>query len=465
MDISPQGTAEYPCKVYDYIYTGKNNDIIDFDIHFEMLYFNAITAYRDSLKETYTMATDTAENAKSKNPENYTGSDQDPNAVMPNVTKPVVMISKNTTSSGTVTAREVAISDLEESLMTLSQADMMNVKLKIIGDPHFIKQDDVFYSPRGPSNANTKKSIHDSSAQSKTAKDPRLTPNNSIITDNGQVYVHIQFRTPIDIDESTGLMRYDSKYKLSVFSGLYMILRIDSQFSNGQFIQTLDLVRLANQIKFDYVQNKAKAKSVERKEDANAAATAPAADSVTAPNTTTGTGATDPAGSNQSGQEQKANVATTPTDTASSTADNKLKEVDKTANTAPISDSTKPQAVVTPPDAAKLAQLREKERDLKNDISIFADTTGYTTQSVNFMRKSATAFDSETAKNRQAIIDATASFGADAPIIKDFERTIARNEKTKAERNKEADKIQAQLDRARAELASVQSQLSTLTGK
>lgn len=342
MDVSPQGTAEYPCKVYDYIYTGKNDDVIDFDIHFEMLYFNAITAYRDSLKQTYTMATDTAENAKSKNPENYTGSAQDPNAVMPNVIKPVVMISKNTTSSGTVTAREVAISDLEESLMTLSQADMLNVKLKIIGDPHFIKQDDVFYSPRGPSNANTKKSIHDSSAESKTAKDPRLTPNNSIITDNGQVYVHIQFRTPIDIDESTGLMRYDSKYKLSVFSGLYMILRIDSQFSNGQFIQTLDLVRLPNQIKFDYVDKKSKAKSVERNEGTSAAASAPAADSVTASNTTTGTGATDPAGSNQTGQQQTANSNAQ----AAPAIDQGLAQVNNTTQATPINASTEPQAVI-----------------------------------------------------------------------------------------------------------------------
>jgi hypothetical protein len=247
-----------------------------------------------------------------------------------------------------------------------------------------------------------------------------------------------------------------------VFSGVYQIVTIRSEFSKGRFIQELSLARLPRQDEDTF--NKANKNVSAERNSENEQSSLPAA--VEAPDTTTektpGSG-TDTGDAQTTGQEQTANntneEVVPPPDQA------KLIETGNTANTQPITSQTAPQAAVTPPDAAKVAQLREKIRDLENDIGVLSDTTGSTTRSVNFMRNSATGFDSETAKMRQAIIDATASFGADAPIIKDFERTIASNEKAKAERNKIADGYQAQLDSARAELASVKSELNTLTGR
>ena len=74
------------------------------------------------------------------------------------------------------------------------------------------------------------------------------------------VYVNLTFRTPIDIDESTGLMRFDSpefKTNVSLFSGLYFITIITNEFRNGQFTQVLELVRLTRQGKLDHTTNKA----------------------------------------------------------------------------------------------------------------------------------------------------------------------------------------------------------------
>jgi hypothetical protein len=155
------------------------------------------------------------------------------------VVKPQVYNAKARATGGGVTAKSVAASDLEDSLMTMSAADMLNVQLKILGDPQFLKQDDCFYSPEALNSA-------------ATSGDPRLTPNGSLRTDYGEIYVLLTFRTPVDIDENTGLMNFGPKYKTSVFSGLYRVLTVNSEFQNGQFLQTLNLIRLPNQAAYDY---------------------------------------------------------------------------------------------------------------------------------------------------------------------------------------------------------------------
>lgn len=252
-DLGPQGVALHPVKEYNYIYTGKNDDVFDFDINFNALYYTQVTAYRDSLSETAPSASQSITDYQSQNAPNYTGGDPpkglEYNAVMPLVMKPVVQNSKAAATGGATSAKEVASVDLADSLMTNSQADMVNIKLKILGDPDFIKQDDIFYRP----------GLNNTGAPVAPSADPRLLPNNgSLAMDNGIVYAQVLFRTPRDIDESTGLMEFDSNYQHSLFSGMYQVLQVTSNFRGGQFTQELDLVRVVRQTAFDYVngQNK-----------------------------------------------------------------------------------------------------------------------------------------------------------------------------------------------------------------
>ena len=239
-DVAPQGKATQFVKSYNYIYTGKNDDVLDFDINFNTLYYTAQTAYRSALSSIF-KTSDTNNQSLNTNNQNtsaYRGSNQKTNSVMPMVVKPQVYNAKARATGGGVTAKAVAAADLEDSLMTMSSADMLNVQLKILGDPQFLKQDDCFYSPEALNNSNS--------------PDPRLTPNGSIRTDYSEIYVLLTFRTPVDIDENTGLMNFGPKYRTSLFSGLYRILTVSSEFQNGQFVQTLNLIRLPNQAAYDY---------------------------------------------------------------------------------------------------------------------------------------------------------------------------------------------------------------------
>jgi hypothetical protein len=163
------------------------------------------------------------------------------------VLKTQVIDARTRATGGEVTAKQVAVADLESSLLTMSGADMLHVKLKIIGDPHFIKQDDIFYPPK----------LNQQVSETKAGDDARLVANGSLTMDTGEIYAQLLFRTPVDIDETTGLMRFEEKYKISSFSGLYKILTVNTQLRNGQFIQDLDMVRLPNQSKFDYTVNQA----------------------------------------------------------------------------------------------------------------------------------------------------------------------------------------------------------------
>lgn len=261
-DVGPQGVMMYPVKNYNYIYTGKNDDVFDFDITFNAMYYTQVTAFRNS-NEINPSGDSYTENYLIQNSPDYKGGDPpksiDYNAVMPLVVKPVVQNSKAQATGGATTPREIASVDLADSLMTNSQADMLGVKLKILGDPDFIKQDDIFYRPRFPD--------EEKNLAPQPSSDPRLLPgNSSLVMDSSGLYVQLLFRTPKDLDETTGLMKFDPNYKHSVFSGLYQVQVVTSHFSNGQFTQDLDLIRMPRQSAYDYVNNNQNNKSTNRDE-------------------------------------------------------------------------------------------------------------------------------------------------------------------------------------------------------
>jgi hypothetical protein len=129
-------------------------------------------------------------------------------------------------------AKKLAGADTIRDLAGTARGDMLNVKLTVIGDPTFIKQDELFYN------------------STEMRSNRMLTANNSIIMDEGELYVLLFFKTPSDYDEYTGL-HMNSRYSWSMFSGVYGITTIESNFSRGKFTQVLNLYRLQHQPSFD----------------------------------------------------------------------------------------------------------------------------------------------------------------------------------------------------------------------
>jgi hypothetical protein len=65
--------------------------------------------------------------------------------------------------------------------------------------------------------------------------------------ESGEVYIYISFRTPADVNETTGLYDFSKLTKESPFSGLYRVTACENMFQNGSWLQELNCVRLQRQ--------------------------------------------------------------------------------------------------------------------------------------------------------------------------------------------------------------------------
>lgn len=216
-------------KQYDWMYTGRNTEVIDLQIDFDMLYYQQLTAFPNAKAEGSTggpIQKPAPTNADTPPPQ-FPLIPEPADVLQP---LPKVFVAndfRTQTLSGAAAAFGTGSGDLQRDLTSTSRGDMINIQLKIIGDPQLIKQDDLFY------------------AQNISPPTSQLTPNNSLYYDGGELYVNIIFQSPVDYDESTGLAIPNlGNYTYNLFNGIYKIITVDNIFRQGKFEQTLDLIRL-----------------------------------------------------------------------------------------------------------------------------------------------------------------------------------------------------------------------------
>lgn len=219
----PKSKITGAVKEYNYIYSGKNIDIIDMAIDFDSAYYTAKIVNRDNV-ETTSAAVGAADELSSsvdraKKPAGA-------GTITPNIHDPQ-SVDQSVAATGADTAKSSLVATTMKSLYSSARGDMLNIKVKIIGDPHFIKQDDLFINP-GDASYDIKK---------------QMINEGSLNLDGGDVYVRLNFKTPVDMDDATGLPRYNSRYANGGFTGFYKVLQVDNEFRGGQFVQTLNIVR------------------------------------------------------------------------------------------------------------------------------------------------------------------------------------------------------------------------------
>ena len=228
-------TPDKIVKQYNYMYTGKNMDILDLTIDMNTQYYVAITA------NPVNIGLNNINNGKSPKSSSDAESDKTFEPVPPNGVNPAAAVKQTGLSAKSDIIndpRSVYVSDMNTMLMAHPSADMVTVELKIIGDPQFIKQDDISYAPTGGQ-----------------GEQMQLTENNSIRTDYSEIFVRLNFMTPVDYNYNTGLTDSVPMEK-GVFSGLYKVISVSNMFNHGKFEQTLNLVRLFAQ-DFNFTSTKA----------------------------------------------------------------------------------------------------------------------------------------------------------------------------------------------------------------
>ena len=234
--------ADSIVRTYDYLYTGKNQDIIKFDVDFDTSFFTLVTTKGEQVNRL-------ANNA---------GSDNTPTDVLPaayggqsgDITNSVNekrFTGSNKASVGTAKANdpdEQVIADMKTSLYTRQRGDNLNVKLQIIGDPDFIKQDDIFVNAGSPDEY----AKFMSSRLANNSNRP-IAENGQILFDAEQVYVRVNVKNAVDIDDNIGIVNKqdllsNGRRTDGTFSGIYKVLTVQSEFNRGTFTQTLDLIRI-----------------------------------------------------------------------------------------------------------------------------------------------------------------------------------------------------------------------------
>jgi hypothetical protein len=217
-------------KEYNYIYTGKNKDILDFDIKFNTAFFTSIAGDLGQLSSDskQSVTQETVATGPNASPGVSPGN---PQAGQPGRTQ-----SGTTTDNlrgdaiGFLSPESRVAHDFNEALMN-SPVDLVAVDLKILGDPYYIAD-----SGMGNYNALQVPGILN------------ITSDGTMNYQNGEVDIEINFRTPLDYGP-TGYMDFPGGGTAPVgeFSGLYQVLFVNNSFSNGQFTQTLQTIRRQRQ--------------------------------------------------------------------------------------------------------------------------------------------------------------------------------------------------------------------------
>jgi len=240
----PKGTEEIRsivCKKYDYIYTGQNKDIINFDIAYKFRFLSRLQSDlgNDSKNQQATggdatVATATDSHTLAKLATGNTKITTDTTKVTPELHF-VKKISENTqTVNYTPSTRAVPSSQKQEIArmfhdQTINhRGDMTVVDLEIYGDPYFI-------SDSGHGNYN-----------SRFVKDAMVDNRGMISYQTTRPYIVVEFRTPTDLG-SDGIMKWPKHHRtnklVSHFSGIFYITMINHSFSKGLFKQKLSIIR------------------------------------------------------------------------------------------------------------------------------------------------------------------------------------------------------------------------------
>lgn len=237
-------------KKYSYIYSGQNSDILDFSLDFNTVFYTAVKVLAEN---TARLGASSDSSAKSTTDDPNTiaaTQDQQTQVVQPNMTHPVgTDLSAGSGLNASNNPDALIAADVMKSIYSSSRGDMINIKLKIIGDPDFIKTDDIYYNPGnvnypGPGDA--------------------TAPDGSILTDRGDIFAFVSWRTPSDLNEETGLPEF-KKFQNSAFDGVYKIIKVTCDLKGGGFEQTLDMIRF-----HDGIKNILEEEGIEQRDERNA---------------------------------------------------------------------------------------------------------------------------------------------------------------------------------------------------
>lgn len=230
---APIGYAELMktvVKEYQYIYTGQNVDILNFNIEINNLFYAGINPNAEN--EAATTANQNQRPAEKLLPGTKAGKGQAAEVQGAQTGRarpkrdPKLLAGFKGGAENKSVEQNVA-ENFQQAFISGSSADMVTVNLEILGDPYWMVDS-------GFSN-------HFSSAPSPVSQ---ITDDGSMNYESGNVYIYISFNTPADVDVLTGYYKYSAAGKQSPFGGIYRVVSCENTFADGNWKQKLKCIRM-----------------------------------------------------------------------------------------------------------------------------------------------------------------------------------------------------------------------------
>jgi len=234
-----QNFKNFVFKTYNYIFTGDNVDVMDVNINYKVAYFQSRLKdfeATDLRKNTIEDASDKATGGTSATEHNTDGN--------------LLLKSEVSNAKGEGTGKTGGTpTQLDSFLDSLTHplADMVNVRMEILGDPAWISQSQFI-----PLNAKN------FARGAGTASDPDIgywRQNKDRIwnsdlgcynTDVAEPIIMLNFRMPTDLNDQTGIYELQADQSAE-FSGLYRVVQVEHNFTDGKYTNVLNLTRFNNQ--------------------------------------------------------------------------------------------------------------------------------------------------------------------------------------------------------------------------
>lgn len=232
-----QNYKDFVWKTYNYIFTGDNVDVLDLNIEYKLAYFHASTSKVEEKDQTKDKVVRLDLKPKGTDARDHFGDEpfhlrQSPTGY----------------SSSNAGSKDNSGGQLDQFLnyLTHPQADMIDVKMTILGDPAFFGQSQ--FIPVTPEKFNTGVS-RDRNKTTFRGGDYLGVWNDELKCFNNDVanpIIMLNFRLPADLNVKTGLYELSSEQS-GTFTGLYNVYKIDHDFSDGAYQTTLYMNRFTNQ--------------------------------------------------------------------------------------------------------------------------------------------------------------------------------------------------------------------------
>ena len=235
IDMSP---VLYQIKrEYNYMYSGKNTDIIKFELKFDKLYFEALPKMLGNTAASSTPGTASRNNtveAKQPNSAISTKSDSDSktNSTIPS---PEIQPQRSLTSQAPLETGQRPYDPYQKLALEMHKAILQSVSMisgnmEILGDPYFLVNGGSVTESLKLDNSKTGTTM--------------ITEDGQAAVTQGDLFIQINYRNPIDISttgENAGLIEFGP---LLPFSGLYKVNGLTSNFKGGVFTQELNILRI-----------------------------------------------------------------------------------------------------------------------------------------------------------------------------------------------------------------------------